>query len=687
LLDQIHNTLEQRLADSFPDNPAQGRACQDWLIPYFARLLDVRLVSPHVAGQRDEVANAIAWRQRKGTQACVEEIGEAITQQELEIQEGWQRVAVTPRVGMPLLPLTGYGIDKTIDVKQAMQVFRHPGLPASTVDFRCVSRAVQTDNASTASKITTFAGVPYQWMQANPHGVPAFPSTYDDVSRRTVDFRTPGWRDGHIHPRRVIASKPVPMGLFTRATQILDWNDIRTSDLIIFSYDEQEKHLYISNRSDIPIVIETDVTLHFADLDVDIFTVEAIRFSGTLTLNDGKLRLRNVLASHVVVNTEYALQDAPALDARDSLFGDVQIPAGSVFMDSCTVLQTAVSPVLTADNCIFNNAVTDNNGDAPANGRIRCSRIPADLAANVENDNSLLVIEEESCTSLVPVFFDSDYGSNNSLPVTPDSAVLTPNTAAEICFGAEDGAELGVYHNGRSDGVVNIQLAQSINLQQDRHYILRDLVFETSLTVEAGSLAPLYLEETAILQLSVSTSAISDADGRPVPVLSAVNSVLVDVDVDDGHARFEYCTVTGELRYQNLWASDCIFSDTITGSGAGGIPAAEDCIRYSRIPAAFKALPDIEFPSCTAEQAIFFHIDFTQALAGTAGFGVLHPATPASVAFGAEDGGEMGAYHNKRYTLQDEALLDKLKNYLPVGIQAVFRPDRNLNQPPYPDSA
>ena len=349
-------------------------------------------------------------------------------------------------------------------------------------------------------------------------------------------------------------------------------------------------------------------------------------------------------------------------------------------------MQTTVSLVITAANCIFNHTITDNNGDAPANGRIRYSRIPVDLVTNVESDNSLLVIEEESCTSFVPVFFDSDYSNNNSLPVTVDSAVLTPNTAAEICFGAEDDAELGVYHNGRLDGLVIIQLAQSINLQQDHHYVLQDLVFQDRLTVEAGSVVPLYLKRTAINQLTILSSAINDNNGKAVPVLSAQSSLFVDVSVDDGHARFEYCTITDNLQYQFLWASDCIFTDNITGSGPGGIPVTQDCIRYSRIPAGFLALQDLRFPSCTSEQAIFFHIDFTQALAGHAGFGVLHPATPVSVAFGAEDGGEMGACHHKRYTLQDEALLDKLKNYLPVGIQAVLRPDTNLNQPPYPGS-
>ncbi|MFL6647664.1 MAG: hypothetical protein ACJ8KO_06865, partial [Sulfurifustaceae bacterium] len=40
MLDRVYATLRQRLDDHFPDT------CQEWLIPYFAELLDVALKSP-----------------------------------------------------------------------------------------------------------------------------------------------------------------------------------------------------------------------------------------------------------------------------------------------------------------------------------------------------------------------------------------------------------------------------------------------------------------------------------------------------------------------------------------------------------------------------------------------------------------------------------------------------------------
>jgi hypothetical protein len=61
---------------------------------------------------------------------------------------------------------------------------------------------------------------------------------------------------------------------------------------------------------------------------------------------------------------------------------------------------------------------------------------------------------------------------------------------------------------------------------------------------------------------------------------------------------------------------------------------------------------------------------------------VQHPSSPKTVRFGAEDGGEMGAYHQWLYSLQAEAVHDKLQDYLPVGMEAVLIPDTHLHQLP-----
>jgi len=151
LLDGVYALLKQRLDDAFIDT------CQPWLISYLAELLGVRLVTSSEPEQRIEIANSVAWRQRKGTVSCIRDIVQELGQMYFEIQEGWRRVATTPRIGMPLVP------------------------PAVTVDFRTPSQG-----------------------QSVPCGVPRHPGGFDDLSKRTVDLRTPDWRRGHYHPKRLL---------------------------------------------------------------------------------------------------------------------------------------------------------------------------------------------------------------------------------------------------------------------------------------------------------------------------------------------------------------------------------------------------------------------------------------------------------------------------------------------------
>lgn len=211
LLDLVRNTLEQRLADCFPDAPLRGRASQDWLLPYFADLLEPHMISSDPRAQRAEVANAIAWRQRKGTVAVAEQVAQGVGQIEVEVQEGWKRVAVTPRIGgtpPPPPPMEG---DPWADG------------PAGTVAFGFPSRAVRVDPEDPAARVTRFGDQWIPWRQAHASGTPAFPGSYEDVSARTVDMRSPDWRCGHAHPRRLLLYYPPQGGFFPPGAPVVDW--------------------------------------------------------------------------------------------------------------------------------------------------------------------------------------------------------------------------------------------------------------------------------------------------------------------------------------------------------------------------------------------------------------------------------------------------------------------------------
>ena len=70
VLDLLRGIIQQRIADTFPDDPG----LQPWVLPYLADLIDPRVVSADETRRRAEIANAAIWRKTKGTLRMVEQI-------------------------------------------------------------------------------------------------------------------------------------------------------------------------------------------------------------------------------------------------------------------------------------------------------------------------------------------------------------------------------------------------------------------------------------------------------------------------------------------------------------------------------------------------------------------------------------------------------------------------------------
>ena len=412
LLDLIRNTLDQRLADSFPDNID----CQPWLLPYFAQLLDVRLVSPDEDGRRDEVANAVAWRQRKGTRTAIEQIAEAVAQTEVEVQEGWKRVATTPRIGMPLLPAKALGESEIFDAYREHPAWaaRHPGLPSAMVDFRYHSRAMQLGieqddfPQNPAAQLTGFAGEKTWWRQVNPRGAPCFPGSYEDIARRTVDLRTPNWKQGHFHPKRALLFAPPPMGFF-------------------------EPDLFPSQEG---LELGEDTEHLLKDQIVD----------GTLRVTAGRLRLIRCAVKDLKIEAPPAAgeDEEPVLVAEDCLIGEAMVN-GLARLEYCTILGKIKCDRLQASDSLFVGELKLNPSTDEDPHCIRYSRIPADLSVA-----GLLTYRN---TFEPPTFYDFEFDEGDkvvrrcSLFGEPGCAVLHPATPEAIRFGAEDGGEMGGYHS------------------------------------------------------------------------------------------------------------------------------------------------------------------------------------------------------------------------------------------------
>jgi hypothetical protein len=443
LLDQIRATLQQRLADNYPDNPLDGTpACQDWILPYFADLLDVSLVSPLVKGRRDEVANAVRWRQGKGTLWVIEEIAESIGRLEIVLQEGWKRVAATARLNTPRIPATSFGYDRDVPLSPPAMAARHPGLPSVTVDFRCPSGAAAADSSNPAAQQSTVDGDTHVWRQTSFHGTPCHPGSYEDVSRRTVDFRDPDWRVGHFHPDRILLYTVPPPGFFDPAAPRVNWSETPGNSFLEKIEVLQEDHTTTfrnktyGTENFIPVHVRRVIKLGqvpdgVGDPDLHTWRFEGLILDNLLELDSGRVELYDCAARKVEVHSiDY---DSPVITARDCLIRGVQAARGLSRLEYCTVLETTLSEVLWASDCIFLGRIRKDHPTPvpPDSGCVRYSRIERS-----QDQGGLRFIAN---TRRAPVMFSTRFGERGC-------GVLYPATPAPVRRGAEDGGEMGAYH-------------------------------------------------------------------------------------------------------------------------------------------------------------------------------------------------------------------------------------------------
>ncbi len=483
LLDRLYQTMRQHYADNFPDLPLDDTepAAQEWLLPYFADLLDVRLVSPLAEGKRAEIAKAVAWRQRKGTLRVVDEVAEAIGQWEVVVQEAWRRLAMTPRLDEPLLPEAYFGAETELNKAIPSEMAKHPGLPAATVDFRIGTRAVASEDNYPNSQVSSVGGVSYRWRQQYPHGVPCHhqhidasgkfhSAAFDDASKRTPDLRSSDWRVGHFHPRKILLNVVQPEGFFPRNIIKVQWQQSWLDNVEIPS-ESFLKQVALYSRLDGILVFEnrqlsarvcTPVQINGVfklgqiipsgvgpadpepDPGVNGYHFAGLVLNNKVEIDSGVVTLDRCAVKILEVHSRFEGTDSrhlsvPVIHARNCLFRDLQSATSLTRLEYCTVLKKCLVEALQASECIFtclirkDHVIPAEPAKAPPTKMcVRYSHIlPAQLPAN---------LEQHFHNTRAPVHFFSEQFGHGSC------GVLHPASDESICQGAEDGTEMGAYH-------------------------------------------------------------------------------------------------------------------------------------------------------------------------------------------------------------------------------------------------
>ncbi len=204
--------------------------------------------------------------------------------------------------------------------------------------------------------------------------------------------------------------------------------------------------------------------------------------------------------------------------------------------------------------------------------------------------------------------------------------------------------------------------ASDIPASTGRSITFRKLRFSGELTLGRGHLM---LQSCAVNRLRFDPMAGVDDAGR----LLNAHSVLFDqISGAGGQATLEYCTIlTSYAATAMVSASETIFPDDLD-------QLRLVCARYSRVSPQILAL-GLNKASVTNTSV---HPRYRSADFSDSGAGVLLPSNPDALLQGAEDQGEIGAFHDWHFSAQRSALRRKLSEFLPLGLELVISWDERL---------
>ncbi len=176
---------------------------------------------------------------------------------------------------------------------------------------------------------------------------------------------------------------------------------------------------------------------------------------------------------------------------------------------------------------------------------------------------------------------------------------------------------------------------------------------------------------------SVSDSIVDAADPTGVAYVAAIDPTTKQPQAG-GALTLEGCTVVGKvyaslvtlvsnsLLWAHLSAADLAASPPLWRAPLWAARKQQGCLRFSFLPAGSITPRQFE---CVEQapgspQPLFDSLRY-----GDAGYAKLSPSTDDAIRRGADDGGEMGAFHFLLAPLRETDLRVRMQEYLPVGLE------------------
>ncbi|KUN83658.1 phage tail protein [Streptomyces griseoruber] len=625
--------------------------CAEWVLPYLGDLLGVEPVAASPDGaapRRAFIANTLRHRRRKGTPATLEQVAQDITGLPAKVVEYFQLLGTTQHVNHPRL-----GNVRTPDLRDTgrLQLLGTPfDQVARTADVRHVDRGRGRYNLGAV-------GLHLWRLSSHP---------YTDVDARAVDAAAGRWtfdpagRDLPLFTRRrsgPTSETEIPAPLH-RLTLHQHMEQLLSGPDPVFRFNLPEAHRLIA--ADL-----SEWTRPPATTDGPPW-VAVDPLLGRFTLPPG---------------TE---PDRVRVDFNQGSPGDI----GAGPHDRRATLATALAAAGTPwpDTVDWQIGVSRNHAQdqpGPSDGRVVATLGEAVQAWNTRPNQA------PGQTGVIVVTDSATYRENltgkRAIKIPPGSRLLLvaahwpsgrtpqPSDASPSAPGPFAAAGPRPHLAGSLEVV-----ASGGRAARPGELILDGLSVEGGLTVRPGDLDSLVVADCTLTgqlratgnpRLTVRLLRTVCAGlrlGGTLPGLRLSDSILREgVDAAPTNVEIEACTILGKTRARTLTANNSILHGGVTVSESG-----QGYLRYSYAPLESNVSRRYRCHPADPAAAARVAPSFTSVQQGAPGFCRLAADGPSEIATGAEDGGELGAFHFLHQPWSMADLTAQLDHYLRFGLEA-----------------
>jgi hypothetical protein len=159
-----------------------------------------------------------------------------------------------------------------------------------------------------------------------------------------------------------------------------------------------------------------------------------------------------------------------------------------------------------------------------------------------------------------------------------------------------------------------------------------------------------------LLQSICGRIAITAAEGS-LEVTDSIVQHPTAIAFANGVGKLERSTVIGDVTLHSGYLSNLLLHGALALADTKA-----SCLRFSRLPRPFAE----QGFSCTDAVPVLVSLQF-----GDAGYCHLHPNSAAALRSGAEEGGEIGAFHRAGLPWRTQNVAVRLAEYMPAGLEAV----------------